>query len=177
MQRFTSTVEVTAPRGPLLAAVRDRLPDLLDAFDDVERIEQLDREELADGRIRVVNLWLATQRVPDRFARAVGGSEVGWVDRSVWDADAGLCRWRIEPSVLTAHIDCHGTTRYDPLPGDGGTRVRSEGTFTLARGALRGLAGPLDRPVGAFVETVVTTMVPRNTRRMVEAASALVLGW
>ncbi len=84
------------------------------------------------------------------------------------------CDWSIEPTVLTGHITCEGATRYEPALGGRGTRVAFEGTFDLAPGALGGLAKPLERPLTSFVESVVSTLIPSNLRKIVEGAAALI---
>jgi hypothetical protein len=172
VRTFETIVVVPVRPELVLAVVRDRLPELVHAFDEVDRIEQLAHRELDGRRTHVVNEWRAAQRLPDPLARLVGTDEVSWIDRADWDATSRTCRWSIEPSLLTEHVDCHGTTAYEPTPDGRGSRVRVQGTFDLARGALRGLAAPLNRPLGRFVETLVTTMIPRNTETMITAAAA-----
>jgi hypothetical protein len=75
--------------------------------------------------------------------------------------------------VLGAHITCHGQTDYAPAIGGRGARVTFQGTFNLAPGAVPGL-GLLEQPLNAFVESVVTTMIPRNFRKVLVAASELI---
>ena len=143
-------------------------------IDDVASIVELERDEVGPGHVRLVNEWRSSQRIPDLLANALGSAEVGWIDRNDWDAARRLCSWTTEPFVLHGSIDCHGTTTYEPAMGGRGARVTLAGEFDLARGALGGLAGALERPVGAFVESIVTTMIPKNTRKVIEAAAALI---
>jgi hypothetical protein len=99
-------------------------------------------------------------------------STVGWVDTAVWDSATMICTWSIKPYVFPDHIDCQGTTSYEAAMGGRGTRVTFQGGFDLAPGALGGLAKPLERPVGSFVESIISTMIPKNTRKIIEAAAA-----
>lgn len=174
MRRFTAMVVVRQPAEALFAAVRDRLPELVAVLDDVRAITEVDRVDVDPRTVRVVNDWRAEQRLPEVLARALGGSEVGWVDHAEYDADALTCRWVIEPSILTEHVTCVGGTVYEPAMAGRGTRVRVSGEFELAAEALGGVGRVFEGPVRAFVETLVTTMIPKNTRAMIEAAADLV---
>jgi hypothetical protein len=54
--------------------------------------------------------------------------------------------------------------------GGQGTRVTFEGEFDLKPGLLGSLGG-VESLVSGFVESVVTTIIPRNLRAVVEAAA------
>lgn len=174
MKTFKALVVVREPMDPVWHTVRDRLPDLVPRIDDVDRVVVLEREDLDGEVVRLVNEWWASQRIPEVIGRALGISEIGWVDRCEWSTEDRVGRWTIEPHVLPDHIHCEGTTSYEPAMGGRGVRVAVEGTFDLRPGALRGLASSLERPVSAFVESIVSTMIPRSTRRVVEAAAELI---
>jgi hypothetical protein len=58
--------------------------------------------------------------------------------------------------------------------GGRGTRITFSGEFELAPGALKSLAGPLEAPVAAFVESIVTIIVPKNLHRIMDAAGRLI---
>lgn len=154
--------------------VRDRLTDLGDLVDDIESISLIERTDLDHGSVRLVNEWRSSRRIPELVSNALGTSSVSWIDTAIWDAGARVCRWSIEPNVLTEHIDCHGATTYESTMAGKGTRVRFAGSFDLAPGALGGLPRTLERPVGAFVESIVSGLIPTNTRKIIEGAAALV---
>jgi hypothetical protein len=174
MSRFTSLIVVRQPLALVWSTVRDRLPELVAELDDVDRVEVLDRRILDDGSVALVNEWWAGQRIPQLVAHALGTAEVGWIDRCTWDADEHVGRWTIEPHVLPGHVHCRGVTAYEPAMGGRGVRVTVDGVFDLDPSAVSGLGTALRRPVGAFVESIVSTMIPRSTRRVVEAAARLI---
>jgi hypothetical protein len=58
--------------------------------------------------------------------------------------------------------------------GGRGTRVTFAGTFDLGPGALAGSAGALQKPAAAFIESIATTIIPRNVRKVIEAAARLI---
>lgn len=176
MKSFRSMAVVKLPTDVVWTTVRDRLGELGERVDDIDSITLVERTERDDGSVRLVNEWRTTRRVPEMLARAVGTSSIGWTDTAVWDPATMTCTWSIEPTVLTDHITCRGTTRYEPALGGRGTRVAFEGTFDLAPGALGGLAKPLERPMTSFVESIVSTLIPSNLRKIVEGAAELISG-
>lgn len=172
MKTFKTLVVLREPVEAVWSTMRDRLPELVPMIDDVEEITVREREQLAPGRTRLVNVWRPRQRIPELLRGALGG-ELGWIDRNEWDDDTRVCTWEIEPFVLADDIRCEGTTTYAPAMGGRGCRVTFEGVFDLSAGALARFAGPLQRPAGGFVETIVTTLIPQNTRKVLEAAADL----
>jgi hypothetical protein len=174
MKSFSSLVVVRQPPAVVFATVRDRLVELGPMVDDVASITELKRQEIHPGRVRLVNEWHSEQRIPEVLARELHAPDVGWIDRNEWDEATLVCAWTVEPFVLTEHITCRGTTTYEPAMAGRGARVTVEGTFDLAKGALGGLPTALERPVATFVESIVTTLIPKNSRKVVEAAAALV---
>lgn len=173
MKTFRSLAVVRLPAEDVLGIVRDRLLDLVPMVDDVDDIETLSREDVGHGRVRLVNRWTASQRLPDAVAKTLKTTDIAWIDRNEWDASAMQCQWSIEPLVLTEHITCTGVTTYEPAMGGRGCRVTLSGTFDLAPAALDRFSGALRRPVTSLVESVVSTIIPRGTRKVVEAAATI----
>ena len=174
MKAFQSLAVVRQPVELVWETVRDRLPELGHRVDDIESITLLERTALDDGTTRLVNEWKTSRSIPQVLAKSLDTSEVGWIDTAVWDPATMTCRWSIEPTVLTGQIRCQGTTSYESAMGGRGSRVGFEGTFDLAPGALSGLAKPLERPMTAFVESIVSTLIPTNLRKIVEGAAQLI---
>ncbi len=173
MKSFRSLAVVKRPAPEVFAIVRDRLVDLVPMVDDVRAIEVLERDELGNGDVRLVNLWTAAQRVPEAIARPLGADEIVWTDRNVWTSGEMTCRWTIEPGLFTEHIRCEGVTTYEPAMGGRGCRVTLEGTFDLAPTALARFSGAIRRPATSLVESMVSTIIPRGTRKVAEAAAEL----
>lgn len=173
MKSFRALAVVKRSAPEVFTIVRDRLDELVPMVDDIETIEVLAREDLDDDTVRLVNRWTASQRVPDAVARAVDADEIAWTDHNVWSSSELSCRWTIEPCILTEHIRCEGITTYAPAMGGRGCRVALEGTFDLAPAALARLSGALRRPTTSLIETMVSTIIPRGTRKVAEAAALL----
>jgi hypothetical protein len=53
-----------------------------------------------------------------------------------------------------------------------GTRVMFEGAFDLKPGVLGGALGGVENLLSGFLESIITTVIPRNLRSVVETAAA-----
>jgi len=173
MKPFQSFTMIRHPCDEVWATMRDRLPDVAAAMEDLQGIEVLERAVDADG-LRVINRWSARQKVPAMLRGALGAEGIDWLDRALWRESQRVCEWTIEPSVLKGHIECGGKTRYESAMAGRGTRVTFEGYFNLRPGFVGMLPASLEPAIAGFVESVVTTMIPRNLIRAVAAAGDLI---
>lgn len=173
MKTFSSMVLVRQPVDALWAVVRDRLPEIVEDVDDVESVVVLERDESDAGCVRLVNEWVATQRIPDVLVPALGTARIAWIDRAAWDAASHVARWSIDPLTLPDAVECTGATTYEPAMGGRGTRVTVRGSFDLDPAALGGTARALRGPVTALVESIASSLVPRSTHSLVHAADRL----
>ena len=123
-----------------------------------------------DGVVHIVNEWQVRQQVPAVVRSILKTGELGWVDRNTWDAEAFTCAWAIEPRVPHRIYRMFGQD--DVCRGDGGARNAGhfEGEFDLKPGVL-GSLGSVEALLSGFLETIVTTIIPRNLRGVVEAAA------
>ncbi|OIQ74482.1 hypothetical protein GALL_438680 [mine drainage metagenome] len=78
------------------------------------------------------------------------------------------------PALLAGHIDCGGSTRYESAMAGRGTRVTFEGYFNLRPGFAGALPAALEPAAAGFVESIVSTVIPRNLARAVIAAGELI---
>ena len=168
MKAFRAVVVVKRPRGDIWAAIRDRLPAVAAQMPNVASVNQIERLVREDGTLCIVNEWRLRFAVPPGLRDMVEG-ELGWTDRSAWDESAYTCRWAIAPFFLANRLSCTGTTAFERALGGEGAKVTMEGTLALSSAAL----GPLSGPVAGIAELVLTTIIPKNLRSLVEAAGAL----
>ena len=142
---------------------------------DIKEIRQLERSVDADGVVHIVNQWHVRHQVPQVLRSILKTGELSWIDRNTWDARSYICSWTIEPSFLTDYIACSGQTSFASAMGGQGARVTFEGGLDLKPGLLGGSLGGLEKLLSGFVESIVTTIIPRNLRGVVEAAAAFEL--
>ncbi len=169
MKSFRSLVVLKRPQDELWTIMRDHLQEIAPRIADIEEVLELERSG-ADGMVHIVNRWQVRQQVPQAIRAMLKLNELRWIDRNTWDEASRVCTWSIEPCFLAEHIACAGQTSFAPAMGGQGTRVTFEGTLELKPGML-GSLGAIERMVTGFVESVATTIIPRNLRAVVEAAA------
>jgi len=173
LKSFQSLVVLQCPQQQLWTTMRDHLSEFADRIDDIEGIRQIDRRSEPDGRVHVVNEWHIRQQLPPAVRSILKSDELRWIDRNTWDAATWICDWTIEPVHLSQYIACSGQTVFTATMAGRGTRVTFNGELDLKPGLLASLGGyePL---LTGVVESVVTTIIPRNLRNVAEAAAAFV---
>jgi hypothetical protein len=172
LKPFRSLVVLRRPHEELWVIMRDYLVDISPQIADIKEIRPLERHEDADGVVRIVNQWHVRQQAPAAIRSILKSGELGWIDRNIWDAKNFTCSWTIEPTFLTEHIACSGQTSFAPAMAGQGARVTFEGGLDVKPGLLGNSLGGIERLVSGFLESIVTTIIPRNLRGVVEAAAA-----
>ena len=152
--------------------MRDHLVDFAGHLSDIDEIRQVTRTQDSEGIVHIVNEWRVRQQIPAMIRPILKTNELSWIDRNTWDASTQTCSWTIEPGFLTEHIACSGKTFFAPAMGGQGARVTFEGELDLKPGLLSGAFGGVDKLLAGFLESIVTTVIPRNLRNVVEAAAA-----
>ena len=170
MKTFKSIVLSKHPVEPLWLMVRDQMPVLASSLDDIERVTVVERRPNTRGRVRLVNEWSAKPQLPIPLKPLIGSDSFIWLDHAEWIEAEKRCSWRIEPRFLPGRIQCHGNTQYAPAMGGRGTRITFEGELDVTPGPKAGTVRLLEQSIMPIVESVVTVMIPRNFRRIVEAA-------
>lgn len=170
MKTFSSFTIVKQPIDVVWVAMRDNLYDVGKRMDDLHSIETLERERSPEG-VRLLNRWVARQKIPPLLRRHVGSEQIEWLDSAFWrDADK-VCLWSIRSDVFSDYVECTGTTRYQPAMAGRGTRVSFDGHFVLKPGFSVALPAALEPAVTALVESMASTLIPRNLARAVQLAA------
>jgi hypothetical protein len=175
LKTFRSLVVLKRPHEELWTVMRDHLVELAPHIADIEAIRQLERSVDADGVVHLVNQWHVRHQVPPVIRSILKADELSWIDRNTWDARTCTCSWTIEPGFLTEFIACSGQTVFASAMGGQGARVTFEGGLDLKPGLLGASLGGVEKLVSGFLESIVTTVIPRNLRAVVEAAAAFEL--
>lgn len=173
MKPFKSIVVSRHPVERLWVTVRDQMPALAKMLDDIESVTVIERRTLQRGSVRLVNEWRARPQFPISLKSVIGSESFVWLDHAEWTDAGKRCEWRIEPQFLPGKIHCHGSTDYVPAMGGRGSRVTFEGELSLDSHATAGVGKLLERSIMPIIESVVTVMIPKNFRRIVEAADRL----
>jgi hypothetical protein len=171
LSSFRSLVVLKRPVQELWTNMRDRLPELAAGIVDVESVQQLERRDDGDGIVRITNRWRSSQTIPPLVRPILRTDQASWVDRNAWDIRTLTCAWSIEPDFLAEYLSCTGETTFAETMAGRGTRVTFAGTLELKPGLMEAL-GSLAAIGPGFIESIVTSAIPRNLRAVAEAAAA-----
>lgn len=173
MASFKSVIVVNKPVASIWCTVRDRMSEIASSLDDVESISVLERTVVNSETVHLVNEWRARnlpRMVLDRF----GTDHVGWIDDAFWSDTDWKCSWTITPNILPGNVRCAGQTTYESAINGKGAKVIFQGTLELDAGRVASTFGLPGRVATSIVETIITTMIPRNFRKIVNAAVTLI---
>jgi hypothetical protein len=173
VKSFKSIMMSKQPVKQIWAAIRDRTPELAEMLDDVDEIVVLERKQLLNGSVRLVNEWHATHRLLNSLKPVLGSDSIVWLDHADWSESDWQCRWRVEPQFLAGRVRCEGTTSYEPAMGGRGSKITFQGQLELDLRFLGGAASVIPSGAAQIVESIVTVLIPKNFRKMVEAADRL----
>jgi hypothetical protein len=173
MKTFSSFTMLRQPVDAMWSTMRDHLGEVAAAIEDLQGIELIERSVDNDG-LRLLHCWTTRQKVPAMLGQALGGESIAWLDRSFWRDAEKICEWSIEPVLLDGQIACGGRTYYERVMAGRGTRVRFEGYFDLKPGFARAFPTALEPALASFVESFVSTVIPRNLTRAVVATGDLI---
>jgi hypothetical protein len=170
---FQSVSVIRHPRPVVAALMRDRLSELVPLIEDIEAITTVEREALADGRVRVVNEWQARADVPAALAAVIRPEMLRWTDTALWSAGSGAsawsCSWSIVPAFQAGRFSCAGETRYGEAMAGRGTRVDFQGTLEVSARGLPGITGLLESQIGRAIESFAVNLIPASFRNVTRA--------
>jgi hypothetical protein len=172
MKSFRTLVVVGQPVERVWGAVRDRMAEIAPMLDEVEAVTVLERRE-EEGRVHLLNEWRARVPAPAVTSSILPGGVFRWLDRAEWIEAELRCDWSIEPRDLEDLLSCTGRTTYCGAMGGRGARVTFEGTLEIDLRRIVALGRPLENAASALVESIVSTIIPRNFTKTVHAACRL----
>ena len=150
--------------------MRDHLPELAGSIANIDEVREIERRTDPDGAVCIINEWCVRQQLPAALSAMLKVDKFSWLDRNRWDQSSGTCYWSIEPSTFGEHIACRGETGFASAMGGRGTRLTFAGELDIKPGLL-GTLGSVAPMLSGFVESIVTTIIPRNLRAVAEAAT------
>jgi hypothetical protein len=170
MKSFKSVVVVRHPHSIIADVMRDHLADFAHNLTDIDSVVERERTLEQGAVVRIVNEWKLRYQIPAAIKGFIGDGELGWLDFNHWQGNG--CDWSIEPFFLAGHISCTGRTSFEPAMAGQGSRVTLQGDFEIRQGFMKGAPALVEGSILRFAETIVTTVLPKNLRAVVEAAAS-----
>jgi hypothetical protein len=165
------------PVGRVYQTLRDKLVDLVPYLPDVKSIECISREDLPDGRTKMVNHWHAEDKIPAALKSFIKPEQLGWIDHAEWDAKSFSVNWRLEMMFFKEYVDVHGHNTFTEENGKTTFTLRGELNLDLAKHPMvprllaRTITGQVEKLVLALVKPNLVK-VNRGVEKHLESASA-----
>jgi hypothetical protein len=158
------------PLEQVYLTYRDRLVELVPYLPNVDSVEVLEREPLADG-LRLLNRWKVNGAVP-RVARPFFSESMAtYLDHARWrDADRAV-DWRFEIGVVAEAVNCQGCNFFR-AGAPGSTEVALTGRLTIDLARVRGVPRLL-HGLAPTVEKFILNLVRPNLVAVCRAVGRL----
>ncbi len=109
---------IDQPAELVYKLVRDEMPKIVPFLENVEKIETVSREELGNGRVKVVNHWHAKIEVPSLVKKFLKPEMFSWKDYAEWNDETYSVDYRLESFWANDLFDAKGTNYFQPYEGD-----------------------------------------------------------
>lgn len=169
MKHFKNIIMVKYPVDMVWQTIRDRLPELAQWLDNVDTIKIEERNEQDNGDVNLTNLWQAKAKIPLGLKSVINPEMLSWIDRAEWKESSRQCHWQIEPNFFHDRIQCSGIAYYESAMGGRGAKIIFEGDIGIDAHQLPGVPAALESTIASGVESMVTSLIPKNFRKMTEA--------
>jgi len=163
---FEESSRVSHPASVILDVVMERMQEIVPFLDNIESIDTQSREELADGRVKIVRRWQGTaDAVPSALRPFVSRDLMGWIDTAYWTPAEYKVEWA--QSMCSASVaqlyECSGINYFEPDPGDPEqtARIRITGDLAVFPDRL-GIPSFLGRRLAPQVESFVVSLLTPN---------------
>jgi hypothetical protein len=161
---------VEHPADDVYRLVRDQMHLIVPYMPNIERIDQVEREE-RDAGPRIVNHWTARTQLPAIATRFVSLDILSWVDRARWDDSAYRVEYEIEGRWRPDLYSCRGTNSFRPH-GQSQTEVRVSVELNIHAERLPGIPKLLAVRVRPAVEEFVRRLMQPNLTSLARGLQA-----
>jgi hypothetical protein len=165
--RFDVSNRVTHPAALVLETMIERMEEIVPFLANVESIETREREDLRDGRIRIVRRWQgAASAAPAALRPFLSRDLFAWIDTAVWTPVRYEVAWTHTAAIgaLAALYDCSGVNSFVPHPdaADTATLVRLTGDLRVRAQNIPGVPSFVGSRLAPQVERFIIGLIEPN---------------
>jgi hypothetical protein len=150
--------------------VRDNLNDLVPYLQNVKRIETEAKEDLGEGRIRLINRWHGKGEIPKVVQSIVKPEMITWLDTAVWNDEDKSCHWEIQTMFFKDNIRCKGINYYKPQ-GQDRTKLEITGDLTIHLKGIPGVPRLLEKKISSQVEKFIVKLLTPNMSSLAQGVN------
>ena len=164
MVHFEEEKKVSHSADLVLETMIERMADIVPFLETVESIETLSREDLPDGRIKIVRKWQGTDAgAPEAIRAFLTPESLAWIDTAEWDPATYSVSWKLTTRAGNLY-ECSGRNTFGPHPEDpeGSALICISGDLAVYPDRLPGVPGFLGRRLAPTVEKFVVNLITPN---------------
>jgi hypothetical protein len=128
--KFKCVETVRHPLPQVWAAMRDHLPDIAAAQDDIAYVKVEKRNTKDPKATHVLSTWCADPPIPGFLKSFIKPDMLIWTDDATWYNDETLCHFNITPNYQVEEIHCQGQIAF-AADGAKTTIVTYSGELTI----------------------------------------------
>ena len=140
--------------------MRDKLVDLVPFLPDIKKIELVERQELDNGKVKIINNWYAEDKIPKAVKSLIKTDQIGWVDYAEWDDSTKTVSWNLEMMFFKDYVTVKGTNTF--TGDENSTTVTLKGDLSLDLAKHPMIPKLLAKSITKQVEKVVLALVKPN---------------
>jgi hypothetical protein len=167
VMQFSGVASVLHPPAVVLATMIDQMESVVPFLPNIDGITTCKREQLPDGRIRIVRRWQGqVDQVPVALRAFVSPEWLAWMDTAIWVPAECTVGWTHSPVLqqLAGLYRCAGTNYFEPQ-SDGrrnATRIRITGNLEVYPHRLPGLPRLLADRLAPHLEKFLIGLITPN---------------
>jgi len=165
--KFTVNDEIAFPLDLVFPTYRDKLHEMLDYMDNVEKIEVKSREENGDI-VKLLNHWHGSASdIPSALRPVFKPDSLSWLDKATWDTGRHRVDWEITLVALPEAVTAKGFTMYKE-DGDV-TLVQISGEFLIHPDKVPGVPTFVAKRLAPTLEKFVVGLLQPNLKKSNQA--------
>jgi len=157
--KFETSDILEFPLKDVFAAFRDKMAELPNFLENIDKITLISREDQGD-EVHMVSIWEAKVQLPGPLEKLAPQSSRTWRDSAVWRTSEYSVTWRTEPAMFTEAVDVHGKNFFTAEGKH--TKITLGGEITIDPKKIRGIPTILARQFAPTIEKFVVSSVKKN---------------
>lgn len=164
--------QVSFEREKFFDAFRDKAGELHHHLPDIDKIETLEREEIDDNTMKVVNYWKANgEQLPKALRMVIKPDMMSWKEHATYKKNEWRSDWKIEMEFLKEAISCEGTISFEDK-GNNSTEVVISGDLKIDATKIPGVPKIGAGKIGKTAEGFAVPMITTNLSQYIKAVNS-----
>ena len=159
------------PLSTVWPILRDHLPEIVSAQDDIEYVKVEKRSKKAPDSVHVISTWKADPPLPSFLKSVIKPDMLIWTDDAVWSNADTTCRFTIKTRYQLENIHCEASIQCEAA-GAKSTKITYSGVLTIERTPRSSIfmTGFIIRGI----EALAGTLIERNFSKTVKSLEAYI---